>query len=500
MANTPTAPLQVAIIGSGFGGLGLGYYLKQAGIDDFTIFEKADDVGGTWRENTYPGSGCDIPSHLYSFSFEPHYPWAYRYGKQTEILEYQRHCARKYGIGRHIRFGCEVTGAEFDEASALWTVQLANGERLQARNVVSAVGQLHRPAYPKIPGLERFKGKAFHSANWDHSFDLKGKTVAVIGNGASAVQFVPAIAPLVQQLQVYQRAPGWFVPKFEKAFSPFTRWLLDTLPFLHDLDRLRIFFVCETLAYAYNGHKWLERVVTLLAKTHLRIQVRDPALRARLTPDFPVGCKRILLSNDWLPTMARPNVEVVSDAIREVTEDGVVTADGKLRKADALVYGTGFTATDFLTPMQIRGLGGQDLRASWKHGAEAYLGMAVSGFPNFFMLYGPNTNVGSGSIIYMLERQQRYIVQMLQAQQSQGWRYADLRAEAHAAYSQEMQQRSAETTYAGSCQSWYKTAEGRNTNNWVGSMMEFGRRTLRPDFAAYRLVTQESATQLQHAA
>ncbi|AXQ31311.1 NAD(P)/FAD-dependent oxidoreductase [Solimonas sp. K1W22B-7] len=500
MANTTNAPLQVAIIGAGFGGLGMGYYLKQAGIENFTIFEKADEVGGTWRENTYPGSGCDIPSHLYSYSFEPHYPWAYRYGKQAEILEYQRHVARKYGLGRHIRFNAEISATEFDEASGLWTLQLPGGERIQARQVVSAVGQLHRPAYPKLPGLERFKGKAFHSARWDHGFDLKGKSVAVIGTGASAVQFVPEIAKQVQKLHVFQRTPGWFVPKFEKAFGPFTQWLLKTFPILHDIDRWRIFFVAETLAYAYNGNKWVEKLVTLLARTHLRIQVRDPQLRARLTPDFPVGCKRILLSNDWLPTMVRPNVEVVADAIREVTEDGVITADGKLRKVDALIYGTGFTATDFLAPMQVRGLGGQDLRQTWRDGAEAYLGMSVAGFPNFFMLYGPNTNVGSGSIIHMLECQQRYIAQMAQAQLRQGWRYADLRTEAQVAYREEIQLRSSQTTYAGNCQSWYKTAEGRNTNNWVGSMLEFRRRTAQPDFAAYRTATQEPAASLSRAA
>ncbi|PPE73399.1 4-hydroxyacetophenone monooxygenase [Solimonas fluminis] len=500
MANTTNGPLQVAIIGAGFGGLGLGYYLKKAGIENFTIFEKADEVGGTWRENTYPGSGCDIPSHLYSYSFEPHYPWAYRYGKQSEILEYQRFVTRKYGLGRHIRFNAEAAGAEFDEASGLWTLQLANGERIQARHLVSGVGQLHRPAYPKLPGLERFRGKAFHSARWDHDFDLKGKSVAVIGTGASAVQFVPEIAKQVQQLYVCQRTPGWFIPKFEKAFGPFTRWLLKTFPVIHDIDRWRIFFITETLANAYNGSKWIEGLVTLLAKTHMRIQVRDPELRKRLTPDFPVGCKRILLSNDWLPTMARPNVEVVSDAVREITEDGVVTADGKLRKVDALIYGTGFTATDFLAPMSLRGLGGRDLRQTWSKGAEAYLGMSVPGFPNFFMMYGPNTNVGSGSIIYMLECQQRYIVQMIQAQQAGGWRYAELRDEAQAAYRAEIERRSAETTYSGNCQSWYKTAEGRNTNNWVGTMLEFSRRTRQPDFAAYRTAPQQAAAKLSQAA
>lgn len=494
MASTNHSPLQVAIIGAGFGGLGMGYYLKQAGVEDFTIFEKANDLGGTWRENTYPGSGCDIPSHLYSYSFEPHYPWAYRYGKQTEILEYQHHVARKYDLDRHIRYGAETASAEFDEGTGLWTLQLANGERVQARQVVSAVGQLHRPAYPKLPGLDQFKGKAFHSARWDHGYDLKGKTVAVIGTGASAVQFVPEIAKQVKQLYVCQRTPGWFIPKVEKEFSRFERGLLDRFPVIHDLDRKRIYNIAELLAYAYNGHKNAEAAITALARFQLWRQVRDPILRKKLTPDFPVGCKRILLSNDWLPTMTLPHVEVVSDAIREVTADSVITADGQKRPVDALIYGTGFTATDFLAPMQLRGLGGQDLRQGWKQGAEAYLGMSVSGFPNFFMLYGPNTNVGSGSIIHMLECQQRYITQMVQAQREQGWRYANLRGEAQLAYREEISTRSEQTTYAGNCQSWYKTAEGRNTNNWVGSMNEFRDRTAQPDLGLYQLVEPRSAT------
>ena len=494
MASTNTTPLQVAIIGAGFGGLGMGYYLRQAGVENFTIFEKANDLGGTWRENTYPGSGCDIPSHLYSYSFEAHYPWAYRYGKQSEILEYQHHVARKYDLDRHIRYGAETSGAEFDEGTGLWTLQLVTGERVQARHVVSAVGQLHRPAYPKVAGLEGFKGKAFHSARWDHDYDLKGKTVAVIGTGASGVQFVPEIAKQVKQLYVYQRTPGWFIPKVEKAFSSFERGLLERFPAIHDMDRKRIYNIAELLAYAYNGHKNAEAAITALAKFQLWRQVRDPILRKKLTPDFPVGCKRILLSNDWLPTMTLPHVEVVSDAIREVTEDSVITADGQKRPVDALIYGTGFTATDFLAPMQVRGLGNQDLRQSWSKGAEAYLGMSVAGFPNFFMLYGPNTNVGSGSIIHMLECQQRYVAQMVQAQQEQGFSYANLRVEAQVAYREEIAKRSEQTTYAGNCQSWYKTAEGRNTNNWVGSMNEFRDRTAKPDLGLYQIAEPRPAT------
>jgi len=475
----------VAIIGAGFGGIGMAHYLKRAGIENFVILEKADDVGGTWRENTYPGSGCDVPSHMYSFSFEPRYPWAWRYAKQPEILAYARHCADRHGVRPHIRFGCEVREAAYDDAAQIWRLRLADGSALEAVTLVSAVGQLHRPAYPSIPGRERFQGVTFHSSHWNHQANLAGKVVGVIGSGASAVQFVPEVARVVAQLKLFQRTPGWVIPKVEKRFSRAERWLLDHVPGLEALDRFRVYLVLETLAYAYNGHRWLEKLVTALARTTLRTQVRDPALRARLTPDFPVGCKRILLSSDWLKTLTRPNVQVVDDAICEIDETGVVTADGRHHRLDALIYGTGFAATRFLAPMQVRGHGGRDLHAGWQRGADAYLGMAVAGFPNFFMLYGPNTNVGSGSIIFMLECQQRYIVQLLQARAQRRWSAIEVDAAAQLAYADEMQARSAQTTYSGNCQSWYKTADGRNTNNWVGSMTEFRRRTRQPEIAHF---------------
>lgn len=480
---------RVIVIGAGFGGIGLGYYLRRAGISNFVILEKAEDLGGTWRENTYPGAACDVPSHLYSYSFEPHYPWTSRYAAHHQILDYIRHCAKKYDIERHIRYRAEVSAAAFDAGKGLWTVTLADGSTLRGRTLVSGVGQLHRPSIPKIPGLEKFAGKQFHSARWDHDYDFNGKNVAVIGTGASAVQFVPVIAQQVKRLDLYQRSPGWVIPKVERVFSRFERWLLDTFPVIHDLDRLRIYLTTEALAYAYDGHKWAETLVTWFSKLQLRIQVRDPVMRKKLTPDFPIGCKRILLSVDWLRALVRKNVDVVTDAVTEVTADGVRSADGTERKVDAIVFGTGFTATQFLTPMKVTGLEGRDLHSDWKNGAEAYLGMAVNGYPNFYMLYGPNTNVGSGSIIYMLECQQRYIVQMVQAGTAQGWAYADLRADVHESYVAEMKQRSAETTFEGGCQSWYTTADGRNTNNWVGLMREYRKRTAAPVLTDYRVTT-----------
>jgi cation diffusion facilitator CzcD-associated flavoprotein CzcO len=496
-AHTPS----VAIIGSGFAGLAMAWHLKRAGIDSFVIFEKGHDLGGVWRENTYPGAACDIPSHLYSFSFEPHYPWSCRYGKQSEILAYMRHVAAKYDLLRHVRFGQEVAGAEYNEARGLWTLRLGNGSVHQAEVLVSGVGQLHRPAYPDIPGMERFAGCAFHSARWNHRYDFFGKRVAVIGTGASAVQFVPEIAKQAQQLYLFQRSPGWCIPKFDRRFSTLERWLLERVPTVYDLDRWRIFWIVEFLASSMVTRgplRWLaDTVLRTLAKVLLRLQVRDPALRRKLTPDFPIGCKRTLLSNDWLPALARPNTEVVTGVISEVAAGGVRTADGRLYEVDAIVYGTGFAAGQFLAPMELKGRQGQSLRERWRSGADAYLGTGVAGFPNFFMLYGPNTNLGAGSIIYMLEVQARYITQCVQLLRQRALRSIEVRAETQQAFNQELQGRNKRTTYESGCHSWYIGPDGRNTNNWVGYMSEYRRRLQQVRLEDYLLEPAAAETPAQ---
>ncbi|MGQ0531044.1 MAG: flavin-containing monooxygenase, partial [Panacagrimonas sp.] len=369
----PGASPSIAIIGAGFGGLGMAYYLKRAGIHSFTLFEKAQDLGGVWRDNHYPGAACDVASHLYSFAFEPHYPWSRRYGPQREIHAYLAHVADKYALRPHIRFGREVLRSEFNQASGLWTLHFADGSTHHAKVVISAVGQLNRPKMPEVQGLDKFRGRQFHSAHWDHSYDLRDKTVAVIGTGPSAVQFVPAIAAQVKQLYVYQRSTSWTLPKFDGSYSLIERWLLTHLPFLHTLDRWRIYWWYEFLASALQNHSRLgvlsRAVLRVAARLLMRSQIKDEPLRAKLTPDSPVGCKRILLSNEWLPALARPNVEVVTDSVLEVTENGVRSADGHVREVDALIYGTGFASTQFLAPMEFIGLGGQSLQQRWKDGA-----------------------------------------------------------------------------------------------------------------------------------
>lgn len=479
---------KIAIVGTGFGGLGLAIKLKQAGYKDITLFEKASDVGGVWRDNSYPGAACDVPSHLYSFSFEQDRGWANRYGKAEEIHRYLRHCADKYGIRPHIRFNTEIAGADFDEARGVWTLRTASGETFDANVMVSAVGQLNRPAHPKLKGLATFKGKAFHSACWDHTFDLSGKRVAVIGSGASAIQFVPEIAPQVAHLDLYQRSAPYVLPKPDREYPIVEKTLFKKLPLLQTLDRAWQYSYHEFRQLGFTTYVNEMAVVEHLFNKHIREIVKDNKFRHRLTPDYPIGCKRILISNHWYKALIRPNVEVVSEDIAEVLPQGIKTQDGKLREVDAIIYGTGFAATDFLAPMQIKGLGGRELKQAWKDGAEAYLGLTVSGFPNLYMLYGPNTNLGHSSIVYMLESQINYIVDAVKKLRGKGLRYLDLRSEVQSEFNREVQERMKRTVWAQGCTSWYQTASGKNTNNWPGFTIEYRERTRRLDLGQYEQV------------
>ncbi len=483
--SSPAAPLDAIIIGTGFGGLGIAIQLDRQGISNFLLLEKAADIGGTWRDNHYPGSGCDVPSHLYSYSFEPRTTWPHKYARQDEIHAYIRHCADKYHLRQRIRLNCEVSEAHFDADSGCWQVTTAGGEPLIARNLITACGQLNRPLMPNIEGLDSFAGPAFHSAQWQHDVDLKGKRVAVIGTGASAIQFVPQIVPQVAQLDLYQRNAAWVLPKDDREYGEGRRRWLSRLPVLHQLDRLWQYLTHEVRALGFVHFPALVKYSEKAALRHLRRHISDPAKQAALTPDYPLGCKRILISNNYYPALNQPNVDIVTDGIEKVVPEGVVTRDGTLHPADVLIYGTGFAATEFLAPIRITGLDGRELNDVWRDGAEAYKGISVAGFPNLYVLYGPNTNLGHNSIIYMLESQFRYVIACVKAVRDRGLRYLDLQPEVQARYNQQVQDDARGTVWAQGCQSWYLTADGKQTVNWPGFTFTYRHMTRKPTWSDY---------------
>jgi cation diffusion facilitator CzcD-associated flavoprotein CzcO len=476
--------MRVGIVGTGFAGLGIAIELQRAGIRDYTLFEKADDLGGVWRENTYPGAGCDIPSPLYSFSYEPHSSWPRRFSLQSDIHEYMKNTAKKYGVDEHIRFGTEVTSAEFDERTGCWQVSTASGESFEFDVFIPAVGQLSRPSMPDIPGIESFTGRSFHSALWDHDHDLAGRRVAVIGTGASAIQFVPKIQPLVASLTLFQRSAPYLLPKPDRQYHRWQHELFRLVPPVQQVGRVSIWAFCEVLTKGWAGNRTIAGLAQRGSLAFMRAQVKDRTLRAKLTPDYPAGCKRVLFANDYFPTLTRPNVHLETASITEITPNGVRTADGVEHEVDTIIYGTGFAATDMLVPMTVRGVGGEDLHTdAWAGGARAYLGVTVPKFPNMFLMYGPNTNLGAGSIIYMLERQARYITQLVRGLRPRT--YVEVRPEVAEQFDVEVQRRMAGTVWT-SCGSWYHTGEQRVVTNWPGLVSEYDRRTRRVNPADYR--------------
>jgi cation diffusion facilitator CzcD-associated flavoprotein CzcO len=485
----------VLIIGAGFAGLGMAIRLKQAGIDDFTILEAAERLGGTWRDNTYPGIACDVPSHLYSYSFEPNPSWSRFFGPQAEILSYLEHCADKYGIVPHIRFGTKATGASFDERTGLWTVQTSDGKELTARVVVSGAGHaLSKPVYPDIPGRETFEGKSMHSARWDHAFSLEGKTVAVVGTGASAIQIIPSIAPQVGKMQVYQRTASWVSPKPDRPITSREQALFHDKPGVQRFARTAIYWVLEAMAIGYVVDPRLNKIREWRSLRYLEKKVRDPELRKKLTPNFRLGCKRILLSNDYYDTLQRENVELVTDGIAEIRPHSIVTRDGKERAVDVIVYATGFETSEAKPPFKIVGKGGRDLADAWKDGIQAYLGTAIPGFPNSFLILGPNTGLGHSSMIFMMESQYNYILDAIRTIRDRRVKSFDLRPEVAADYNRALQKRLGHTVWnTGGCASWYLTADGKNTTAWPGFTFEFRAKTRHFDAQSYLLEPKDDA-------
>ncbi|WP_412541801.1 NAD(P)/FAD-dependent oxidoreductase [Longispora sp. K20-0274] len=473
----------VIIVGTGFSGLGMAIALKKAGRHNFVILEKADDLGGTWRDNTYPGCACDVQSHMYSFSFEQNPAWSRAFPRQEEIWDYLRATSDKYGVTRHIRYGMEVTGATF--ADDHWTVTAANGETVRARAVVLGIGALHLPSYPKIKGLETFEGRAFHSAEWDHGVDLRGKRVAVIGTGASAIQFVPRLAATAAKVDVYQRTPPWIIPKADRRVGRWEQALYRTMPAVQKLYRGTIFWRLESRALGFV-HPKLMGIAAMVARAHLRRQVPSADLRARLTPDYTIGCKRILISNDYYPALNRPHVDLITDGISHVTPTGIVTEDGEHREVDVIVYGTGFHVTDALNGQRITGRDGLDLVDAWRDGIETYLGIAIHGFPNAFVLLGPNTGLGHNSVVFMIEQQVRYVMQALALLDTH--RTVEVRLPAQRAFNADIQRKLRGAVWnAGGCQSWYLDEHGVNRSIWPGFAWSYRTATRRLNRAHYEV-------------
>lgn len=478
-----TRRVEVLCIGAGFGGLALGYFLKKAGIEDFLLLERAAAPGGVWRDNTYPGCACDVPSQFYSFSFEQSWPWSSRFGRQSEILSYFNHCLDKYNIRPHVRCSTVVTSARWQEEAGLWRVVTQSGEVFEARALVSAVGLFNQAVYPDIRGRESFAGASWHSSQWDHGVDLRGKRVACIGTGASAIQYVPEIAQTAGALYVCQRSPQYVNAKDIGAPAQERSWYLDTAPY-RLFERYRIFRDMEKGIDRRYSHelanaareKWLE---------YLAHQVPDPALRRKLTPNYPYGCKRMLQSNDWYPALNRPNVELIDSAIVEITAEGIVLEDGGRRACDVIIYGTGFKPTSFLPGLAIYGRQDIEIHDQWKDGAQAYLGITVKNFPNFFMLYGPNTNA-SASIIYMLEHQAGYIAQCIQALAAREAAAIEIKADVFGRFNADAARRLDESVVASAdCHSYFKLPSGRITTQWPWTMREYHARTSRVNFADY---------------
>ncbi len=469
----------IVIIGAGFSGLGMAIALRKRGITDFVILEKAAEVGGTWRENTYPGCACDIMSLLYSYSFEPKTDWSRMFPRQDEILAYIKECVRKYDLERHIRFGTEVASAEYDDETATWQVLIADGSVVRGRSVVAGMGPLHVPSIPDLPGLSSFAGKTFHSAQWDHSYDLAGKRVAVIGTGASAIQFVPQIAPEVADLTVFQRTPPWIIPKADRRITEVEKRMFRGVPGLQRAYRNGIYWIQESFVLGFE-HPRLLKMASGLASRHLRRQVRDPELVRKLTPDYTMGCKRTLVSSDYYPTFNRPNVTLETSGIAEIRENSIVTADGHEHEVDAIIFGTGFVVTEAMAGARIVGRHGLKIQDAWKDGVNAHLGVTVAGFPNLYLLIGPNTGLGHNSMIFMIEAQVRYVLQCLEMARSRGAATVTVRPTAQRRFNDWVQRKSGRAVWiTGGCTSWYLDKEGKNRAAWPASTVNYWLRTRR---------------------
>ncbi len=481
----PRRALEVLIVGAGFGGIAAAIELRRQGVTDVTILEQGPDLGGTWLYNSYPGAACDVPSHLYSFSFAQRRDWSRLCSPQAEILAYLHDVAREHGVDRLVHPNTTVTTCAWDGERCRWSVQSEHGATYEADALVLATGQLHQPSRPSIEGADTFAGHSFHSAEWDHDYELAGKRVAVVGSGASAVQLVPEIAPVVKHLSVFQRSGNWFLPRKNRRYPAAVKAAIELIPGLQAFRRRFIFEYGESLTLAIRHPATVGRLAGARSAAFMRSQLKDPQLRARAWPDYTFGCKRVLFSSQFLPALERANVELVTEAIARVTPTGILTADGIEHEPDCVIWATGFKTNDFMFGMRISGDGGVDLHEQWSAGAHAHLGMCVPGFPNMFVLYGPNTNTSGGSIIVYLEAQAAYLTQALRQLRDRDAGAIEVRPEVEAASDRALQARFAGTAWTR-CDSWYRDEHGRIVANWPGYMREYLAQTRELDASEYR--------------
>ncbi len=484
---------KVVIVGAGFGGLCMAIKLKEAGITDFVILEKGGDVGGTWRDNTYPGAACDVQSHLYSFSFEGNPDWSMRYPGWEEIQEYIQRTTDKYALRSYVQYDAEVTVSEFNEQTGRWLVTLKDGKQLDAQHFILATGPLHVPSIPNIPGLSTFKGKQFHSAQWDHEFDLKDKNIVSIGTGGSAVQYLPEIAPIVKTLSVFQRTPAWVLPRDMRHYSDFEKKLFKSFPLMRRLHRMRLFVTNESRVFPIIYSRFAKSF-QFLAKAFLNMQIKDTVLREKLTPKYTIGCKRVLISNKYYPMFKQDNVDLITLGIKEIRAHSVVDCSGKEHPADAILFGTGFVTDPriYMKDFKLTGLPGRDIHEDWKEGAEAYYGISVTGYPNMFQLLGPNTALGHNSVIFMIENQVEYIIKCIKKMDEKDGKYMDINADEQASFNEGIQHKLKGTVWSSGCQSWYQQSNGKNFVIWPGTTIRYQRELRNINYDAYNWVVREN--------
>ena len=486
--------IAVAVIGAGFAGIGAAIKLKQKGIDDFVVFERGDRVGGTWRDNTYPGAACDIPSHLYSYSFAPNPEWSHTYSGSAEILDYIDEMVASFGVAEHIRFRREVVGLSYDEASGEWTVRFAGRRRaVKARSVIMAAGPLANPSFPDLRGIDDFDGHKIHSARWDHDYDFTGKKVAVVGTGASAVQIVPHLVRSAASVKVFQRTPGWVLPRVDVETGEFAKSVYRVVPGAQRLARAAWYWGHESIALGVVWDTPLTRVVETVSRLNLRLQVRDPWLRRQLTPDFSAGCKRLLMTSDYYPALQADNCKLVTWPIARIAPTGIRTVEGVEHQADVIVFATGFDVGKQGTPFPVTGVGGRVLADEWAGGAYAYRSVNVAGYPNLHITFGPNSGPGHNSALVYMEAQIDYMTDAVTMIEKNGWKALDVREEVQSAYNRDIQKRLGATTWNSGCQSWYLTEDGFNATMFPGFATQYTKQLSRMDLRDYRILVHDSA-------